>query len=278
MPFDIDKIINKKMIHNGKVRVIEGNSENEEICKQMKLHIDEMEKNMCEKQIVSSLRQVLTGQRSLPKSKYAKYMTAENEIINEETDKGLLNIRSTISSMNRTNKVVTACVKTMGLNIDDIVRKKELKRQVIVDTKTMRVNVYNTTTGDAMESILNNSPSWAGNPGSWIAYRLVIMKKLRGDNIRYNYHYNIVKDLFKQGTDGTFPLTFSYNGVFLYWEDTFKTQTLYNTVHEYLIQKEPDRLGEFEKCIEDQRIIQKKYTLLFLLDNKDYTEVNGTEI
>ncbi len=278
MTFDIDKIINKKMIHNGKVRKIEGNDENEAICKQIKFHIDEMEKNMAAKQIVSSMRQSLNGRRSLPKSKYAKYMTAENEIINKETDRGFINISSALSTVNRTNKVITSCMETMNLTIDDILQKQEKKRELIVDTRTMKTEVYKTTTGNAMEIIINNSPSWKGDSKNWIAYRLDIMKDLMDGNTRYNYHYNKVKDLFKQGTDETFPLTFRYNGVFLHWQDTFKRQTLYHSVYEYLTQNEPDRLDEFESCIKQQRIIQNNYTLLFLLDGKDYMQVNGTHI
>lgn len=263
------EIIPKKKKHNGVVRTIHGNVVNEEICEKIKTHIDEMERYMSSKQVKSSLQQQLIGQRSLPKTEFEHEMNSTKEIMKKNTHYGNLSICSTISSNSKTNPIVQEAIEKMGLDMDDICRNTKNKRKIAIDTSGLKKKVHNATT-NTLTKISESSPSWC-DPSEWIAYRLEIIKNLMPDIIKYNYHYNRAKNIFEHGTEnGTFPTSFVYKDVVLYWEKTTTKQSLHDSVYEFIKENHTNRLCEFAACLMAARYAQNKYTLVYLLDDVDY--------
>lgn len=263
--------IPKKKIHNGKTRIIEGNTENEKICEKIKTQIDKMEKLMSDKQIVSSLRYSLKGQSSLPKTKYDDVMNDTKIISKEDTSYGNLTILSTISSSSKTVPIVTQAIEIMGIDIDDIYREPKSERKLNVNTNGLKTMVNDEATVDRLKEIYKESPLWTEDESGWIAYRLEVIKELTSNHLKYNYYYNRAKDVFKQATEnGSFPTSFVYKGVSFGWENITKKPSLYDCVMGFIIENHPDRVDEFNACIIQTRNLQKKYTLVYLLDDIDY--------
>jgi len=272
-------IIPKKKRHNGKIRAIEGNHENEETSKNIKDHIDKMSEYMSSKQLVSSLRQHLKGKSSLPKTKYKDEMNDTKEILNEDTDYGKLAIHSRLSPSSVTNPIVTQAFEEMGFNIDDIFRKPKRERKLSVNTDGLKERTNVDTTCGHLKEISESSPLWREDSAGWIAYRLEIIKEQQSNHLKYNYHYNRAKNIFSQATNGgSFPTTFVYKGVSICWESNTKAPKLHDCVLEFINQNYPDKLGEYEACLKNARSDQKKYTLVYLLDDIDYDEILGTDI
>lgn len=282
--------VRHKLRHNGVKRTIEGN---EHIVDQLHMAIDEMTKYRAANFVRCSMRATCTGAYSVPK----KYMTKvlidrDVDTISVQTGNGEFTA-ARCGSICRKTSYLEAVMKKLGLTFEFEKIAKSEKYMLRMETLEMK-KCEQVTTG--IKDILQRYDEFAKTveiEGTgdeemdeyilYITKRALFINTLKDDNRKYLAAYNRAKSIFKESsTTGTFPRTYSYGGVLMYWEEIENISSFNTQLSEYL--KAIDRSSGEEESINElfeaelleyNRIHNDHFKVLFLIDKYDYFDDDG---